>query len=116
MTPADEIRTAAAKLRSLIEDATEGPWASEDPSQRWGDDYDRQLVGGGKILATFNNDHNGPLNTDYAAAMHPGVGTALAAWLDSVAHRVRQDSQGEWIGADLHHALAVARAINRSQP
>jgi alpha-beta hydrolase superfamily lysophospholipase len=53
-------------------------------------------------------------DAQYIAAMHPGVGAALADWLDSVASRARQDSSGEWIGADLHHALTVARAINHT--
>lgn len=113
MTPADELRAAAETLRSLTGDATDGPWTSEDPNRAWGDDNDHRLIGGGKILATFNSDYNGPLNALYAATMHPGVGTALAKWLDS------------WVGidfsehaampGDLAHALAVARAINGGQ-
>lgn len=112
--PADELSAAARKLRGLTDDATEGPWAAEDPNRQWGDDHDYRLVGGGKILATFNSDHNGPLNTAYAAAMHPGVGKLLAKWL------------GSWDGVDfeehaampddLQHALAIARAINGSTP
>jgi len=109
MTPADELAAAAAKIRALASDATEGPWMAEDPNQQWGDDQDHRLVGGGKILATFSSDHNGPLNAMYAAAMHPGVTLALADWLDSDARDARE------IGPD-PHALAVARAINGSQP
>lgn len=108
-TPADELRIAAAKLRSLVEDATEGPWHSEDPNRQWGDDRDHRLVGGGKILATFGNDHNGPLNAMYAAAMHPGVGELLAKWLDSAA------MDAEQIGPD-PRAIAIARAFNGGQP
>ncbi|MES9522426.1 hypothetical protein [Streptomyces capoamus] len=105
MTPAEEIKQAADKLKALTGDATEGPWHSENPNTRWGDDHDHDIIGGGKILATFSNDHNGPLNADYAAAMHPGVGALLAKWLESAEEDARQ------IGPD-PHALAVARAIN----
>ncbi|MFI1562166.1 hypothetical protein ACH4ZX_03730 [Streptomyces sp. NPDC020490] len=109
MTPAEEIEAAAVKLRSLVTDATEGPWHTCDPNIRWGDDRDHRLVGGGKILAKFNNGHNGPLNADYVAAMHSGVGEKLTRWLRSAARDARE------IGPD-PHALAVARAINGSQP
>ena len=40
----------------------------------------------------------------------PGLSITLAQWLDSVAFRTRHNGS-EWIGADLHHSLAVARAI-----
>jgi hypothetical protein len=110
MTPAEDIHAAVTALRSATAVATDGPWTAEDPNRQWGDDRDHQLVGGGKILATFSNDHNGPLNAMYAALMHPGVGEAIAKWLAT------------WIGVDFRedvalpeaaqHALAIARLIN----
>ena len=115
MTPADELRAAAEKLRSLTADATEGPWHSEDLNTRWGDDHDHHIVGGGKILATFSNDHNGPLNADYAAAMHPGVGAALADWLDLAATEYDPDADVQETDRSHDAALAVARAINGGQ-
>ncbi|MFE7233871.1 hypothetical protein ACFVAF_25040 [Streptomyces sp. NPDC057596] len=127
LTPADELRAAAAKLRSLTTDATEGPWHGEDPNTRWGDAYDHQLVGGGKILATFNSDYNGPLNADYVAAMHPGVGVVLAQLLDygvrsyeaslEAARRVWGDTHDDERRrfteeqSGLPELLAVARAV-----
>jgi hypothetical protein len=115
-TPADELRAAAARLRELATDATDGPWIPDDPNTRWGDDRDHQLVGGGKILATFDNDYKGPLNATYAAAMHPGVGAALADWLDSEAGEWDPDPDviHTW-DAHFERALAVARLINQEQ-
>lgn len=115
MTPAEEIETAAQKLRALATDATEGPWMAENPNAQWGDDYDNQLVGGGKILAVFDNDHNGPLNTDYAAAMHPGVGAALAGWLETTATSLTASTHPDWQDCVAADALAVARAILGTQ-
>lgn len=112
-TPADELRTAAQRLRELATDATDGPWTPDDPNTRWGDDGDHQLVGGGKILATFDSDYNGPLNTAYAAAMHPGVGTALADWLDTTADQLAALTHPDWQDVVAPHALTTARAINQ---
>jgi hypothetical protein len=121
-SPSEELRTAATALRSLAADATDGPWVSEDPSTRWGDDYDHRLVGAGKILAVFNSDHNGPLNAAYAAAMHPGVGKALALLLDGVRSNALETDHEEcssWCSpetCDLSAALAVARLVNGGEP
>lgn len=114
MTPAEEIKQAADKLKALTGDATKGPWHSENTNTRWGEDHDHHIVGGGKILATFSNGHNGPLNAMYAAAMHPGVGEALAKWLDSWTGTELNEAAA--LPEDAQHALAVARAINGSQP
>ncbi|MGW0821799.1 hypothetical protein [Streptomyces sp. NPDC002845] len=111
--PAEELRTAAQRLRSIAADATEGPWHSEDPNTRWGDDHDQRLVGGGKTLAAFNNRRNGPLNADYAAAMHPGVGASLADWLDWAARQADMNAtRPPRRRLDLTEALAVARQTN----
>lgn len=117
-TPADEIRAAAIKLRELAADATDGPWAAHDPNKQWhdpnkqwGDDRDHQLIGGGKALATFDTDHKGPLNTAYAATMHPGVGAAIADWLDQAADALT----GIPVEAN-EPALVAARGINGETP
>lgn len=127
---ADELRTAATALRSLTADATGGPWTADDPNTRWGDDHDHRIIGGGKILATYSNEHNGPLNAMYAAAMGPNVGAAIAQLLDHCAelheanppHRGQPRPGCQWCAdedfpcADMRKALAVARAINGGQP
>jgi hypothetical protein len=108
-TPADELRTAAARLRTLATDATDGPWTPEQPEERWEAYRDVPIIGSGKPIATVNSEYGGLLNAAYIAAMHPGVGTAIADWLDSAAY------DAGMIGPD-HHALAVARLINQEQP
>ncbi|MFC8553362.1 hypothetical protein ACFUMI_38300 [Streptomyces sp. NPDC057273] len=90
-TPAEELRAAAEKLRAAADaavDASPLPWSA-------------------------GHDEDAPI--PYIAAMHPGVGAALAAWFESVAFRARHNGS-EWVGADLHHALAVARQILGSAP
>lgn len=102
MTPAEEIQTAATKLRALAETA-----------QR-----DLETADYWKPYATdawahgFINGFGGP-GSDYVAVLPPAAGLALAKWLES------------WTGIDLYeagslpedlrHALAVARAINGSE-
>lgn len=106
-TPADELRTAADKLRQDAEAARRAsppPWAVTDERVvRCAD---------GMIVADRSGTDHPAERADlpYIAAMHPGVGAALAAWLES------------WTGIDLYeagsfpedakHALAVARQIN----
>lgn len=127
-TPADELRAAAARLRALAADATPGPWFAHRPEPRhWGDaDHDAELVGGGKPLAVLNAEYNGALNADYAAAMHPGVGKALADMLEAISYTPDDDSL-EDPDSDRHDgcdttvcapaaALVVARLINQEQP
>lgn len=130
-TPADELTTAAAKLRTLAEAASTDPdgtptahWNSEDQghghSQLWGDYLTRDdgrtiswptLIRGGSMhrQAYMHTQH-----ADYAAVMGPAVGLALAKWLDSW-HGTDFDEHAA-MPDDLAHALAIARAINRSQP
>ncbi|MFD6656865.1 hypothetical protein ACFWEB_17195 [Streptomyces parvus] len=107
--PADQLHAAAELLREASSDATEGPWTADHPAERWGEMKDALLVGRGKTLTTLNSEYNGHLNADYIALMHPGVGLAVARWLES------------WCGVDLsehgpmpedaQHALAVARQL-----
>lgn len=114
MTPAEELRTAAAKLRSLLAnpELTPGPWLSMDRGDRilWdgpgADDLPPRYV--------VDEPMSNGANADWIAVMHPGVGQLLAKWLNS------------WDGADidehaampddLQHALAIARLINATRP
>jgi hypothetical protein len=56
------------------------------------------------VASTTTDPSHPPTIADYIAAMHPGVGAAVADWLDSAAE------DAELIGAD-HRALAAARQI-----
>jgi hypothetical protein len=107
MTPADELRAAADKLRSLAATATEGPWhQSGIGDQGWTVDAPKAFI------AETEDSEKGRADADYIAAMHPGVAKALVGWLEAEEFRVLHNGRGP----ELHHALAVARAINRSQP
>ena len=47
----------------------------------------------------------------WIALVHPGVGEALAAWLESVAERLTATTHPEWQATFEPHALAVADQI-----
>jgi hypothetical protein len=103
MTPDQEIRAAITKLRGLtadvLADMADNPyWASaEHPPHAYPNVYARGV----------DNGLGGP-SGKFAAAMHPGVAKALIDWLEVEEFRVLHNGRGP----ELHHALAVARAIN----
>lgn len=101
-TPANELRTAAEKIRRLAmgAPANNQPWR-----------YAKGLPSDSVRTATGWEVAYGdaPGDLQYIAAMHPGVGLALADWLSSAADDAQQ------IGAD-PHALAVARQILGTTP
>jgi hypothetical protein len=105
MTPADELRAAAAKLRTLLAnpELTAGPWLSLDHGDRLlrnqPGDEDRAPV------YVVDEPMSNGANADYIEVMHPGVGAALAAWLDTAAY------DAEMVGPD-SNALTLARLIN----
>lgn len=92
-TPADELRTAAATLRARIAQAN-APLATT-------------LLGGTRDLF-------GKTEPD-RAVMHPGVGAALADWLEAEATSPVADLHSDACrerGCTINAALAVARQIN----
>ncbi|MGW4648075.1 hypothetical protein [Kitasatospora sp. NPDC004289] len=111
-TPAQTLRAAAKKLRQQADGVTAGPW-THDPDVVWNahPHFNREFVGapaeyGNAIVASTGTpeDPQALVDADWIALMHPGVGTALADWLDSAAEDAEQ------VGPD-HHALAVARQL-----
>jgi hypothetical protein len=156
MTPADELRTAAQTLRKLADDATPGPWVRplntrykstvsaplpEGERGSWLDGIDpttgkRERCTVATVPTWSNGRHSrqrGGRDLEYIAALHPGVGTALADWLDQAAHHYecgiraaddvfRDDPTGrdEFLttgpGAPSLQALAVARQILGTTP
>jgi hypothetical protein len=97
-TPADELRAAAETLRALARAALGNcrPWrhAKGLPNDSVRTETGWEVAHG-----------DDPNNLRYIAAMHPGIGLALA---DLLADQADGDDEGEinpW-------ALAVARAIN----
>ena len=106
-TPADELRTAAEKLRR---DAEAARRASPPP---WTVTAERVVrCADGMIVADRSGTDHPAERTDlpYIAAMHPGVGAALADWLGSWGG-VEIDEHAS-MPDDLRHALVIARAIN----
>jgi len=120
-TPAEELRTAAEKLRKLATTVEAIghpglPWRAEECS-----DYDTGncpcVVVQGRT--SHHDEPPGPMFNvadaetaecaAYIAAMGPTVGLALATWLDAVADSVHDEG-----AAFTTEALAVARAINSS--
>jgi hypothetical protein len=121
VTPAEEIATAAAKLRALAETATPGNWWAEElppnehhkhPAHWVKTEYDD-----GPNLISSQVVADCPwrqADAAYIAAMGPAVGFALAAWLHSwTGIELREDAA---LPEDAQHVLATARAINGAQP
>ncbi|MFE9921598.1 hypothetical protein ACFYQA_08445 [Streptomyces sp. NPDC005774] len=115
-TPADELTAAADKLRALATNATPGPWRQHDT--HLGQYGHTATVLSGERNTTelrawlpsmshepWDEARNVWADAAYIAVMHPGVGEALAKWLEAAAVDAVQ------IGPS-PHALTVARRIN----
>lgn len=126
MTPAEELRAAADKLRRLI---------AAVPSEHWGDrpwhaeecsDSERNscpcIVAQGE-RRDFDQPQIPPIQyvadaetselAAYIAAVGPPVGLAVAEWLDTAAANA---SVLTWPNDFIQRALTVARAFPGSQP
>jgi hypothetical protein len=107
-TAAAELRTAAEKIRALTAALGDcrGPWYVVNREQR---PYPQRIdnIGVPYIVASTTTDPSHPPTiADYIAAMHPGVGAALANWLDETARNA------EPFGPINTRAVEMARAIN----
>lgn len=129
-TPSQELRTAATKLRALIDAVPsehwgDRPWHVEECSEQATEEcpcivtqgeykpFDQPQV----PLIQYVADAETVGHAHYIAAMHPGVGAALADWLEyhaAMSDRLHSLVDGVPDGSE-HPALAVARAIN-TQP
>jgi hypothetical protein len=120
VTPTAEIRTAAKKLRALATAAADNSGSSNWHATRhfpdqpdstfttlWATGVRPLLGGGGRGRVPYVHAPVG----DYAAAMDPTVGLALADWLDFEAALIERVPGAELRGRS-ERALAVARAIN----
>ncbi|MEU2996853.1 hypothetical protein ABZ684_04650 [Streptomyces sp. NPDC006995] len=122
--PADQLRAAAEKLRALLADLDDcrGPWYVVNREQR---PYPQRIdnIGVPYVVASTTTDPNHPPTlADYICTMHPGVGLALAAWLEREAEiwqaiddaSAAQEETGVkvTVGLSTHaEALAVARQL-----
>jgi hypothetical protein len=116
MTPAEEIRAAAEKLRGLIAflGDNRGPWYVSAPESGYPQTVSN--MGVPYLVATTYTGPEIPIfaTAEYIAATHPGVGKAVAAWLES--WDGIELSEGGPLPDDFAHALAVARAVNNGGP
>jgi hypothetical protein len=138
MTPAEELAAATEKLRKLSTTATPGPWRDHDTHlgqyghtatvlSGEGNDTDLRAWLPSMSQEPWDERRNVWADAAYIAAMHPGVGCALADWLESTAElhepNVCTKHEGcgpfgcqwcadeDWPCADIRNALAVARAV-----
>ena len=92
---ADILRRAAAVLRERAEAATPGPWEAMEHDSNPGDEgvcllgaaatvTGSHMIGYFHVLSQAEQEANGA----YAATMHPGVGLAIADWLQLEADRL----------------------------
>ena len=114
--PADELRAAAVRLRQLVTFLGDcrGPWKVGTPPSGYPQSISN--VGVPYCVADTHEDPGIPVFTiaPYIATMHPGVGKALADWLDYEADLMGPGAERR---GRTKHALAVARQINTgSQP
>lgn len=139
LTPAEELRAAAVKLREMAKSATPGPWATADCEL-----YPRWIISEGATegessyaaeVAKSYHDDDGLAISDadwqWMAFASPVLAEPLAAWLEETArtagdHQQMADYAGlphhRWCYgcqddecdglANLDKALTVARAIN----
>ncbi|MFD4740586.1 hypothetical protein ACFWNQ_24960 [Streptomyces virginiae] len=109
MTPAEELRVAAEKLRTLSTEASEPPWTVN----QWGNVESADFAEAAEVWPLQAKPG---ANADYIAAMHPGVGAALADWLDAYAEHLAATTHPGWQETTAPVQLAVARQILGSQP
>ncbi|MFH8744920.1 hypothetical protein ACH4GG_27385 [Streptomyces albidoflavus] len=109
MTPADTLRAAVDRLRELADAAPEPPWTEDGV----GDIGFGVAMGGGRGVDTGDDGPDGRAVAQYIAAMHPGVATALAKWLEVEAAQPLTAQHGPRCTADCTTtaALTVARRI-----
>ncbi|MEV0556280.1 hypothetical protein AB0I27_22860 [Streptomyces sp. NPDC050597] len=120
MSAADELRTAAAKLRALAEASTPGNWWAEElppnehhkhPAHWVKTEYeDGPSLISSQVIADCPWKQ---ADAAYIATMHPGVGKALADWLDYEADLMGPGSERR---GRTNHPLALARLINTGNP
>lgn len=103
--PAAELRAAAQLLREHAAAATPGPWRTRGdyPETVYSDTASGivDVIAGsrwGGEASVFDNEHDAA----WIAVMHPGIGEALADWLDATA---------DYCTVSITHPTHVARAM-----
>lgn len=138
-TPADEITTAATRLRTLASalpanDWGDRPWHAEECNDTDDTNPCPCIVAQGEYrefdqpqipLIQYVADAENPEYAAYIAAIHPGVGLALGELLDAaaglaraypeMAHDHDRPACDDYTCDVMGRALALARAINGGQ-
>jgi hypothetical protein len=115
-SPAETLTAAAQKLRATAAGVKSAPgisgaWAADGVTVTQGTYPDS----GEPVYPVA--EAASPQCAAHIALMHPGVGLALADWLDSEAHRLAATAHPGWHDTVVNpHALAVARKILGGQP
>jgi hypothetical protein len=101
-TPAATLHRAADKIRTLLaaDDLTPGPWLSLDGGDRI--IHDGPAIEFGPADYVIDEPAGNAANAEWIAAMHPGVGVALADWLETTA---------EYATVSVTHPTHVVRAF-----
>lgn len=108
MSTAEEtLRKAAEKLRTLAGDAQPGPW-TQIPERHVFDHYRTIVQEEDRMVPIAGTSLEG--DAEYIATMHPGIGLALADWLDLAAGTAEFAEQWNLPNTN-RHPLAVARAV-----
>lgn len=122
MTPSEELRAAAARIRETAGKASGGRWHLFDAGK-----YDGEFEGmywvvsdlHGSVTMAFAADEGVTVEHDgeqgiadgtWIALMHPGIAPVLVRWLDGWS-QVELSEHGPYPD-DWRHALDFARAIN----
>jgi hypothetical protein len=104
---ADLLREAADVLRERADGSQPSPWYAE-LSIRATDDANWWFVCDANGFEVAQTRHSVKAEADYIATMHPGVGLALADWLDLHARNLES---GRMVETTPSPALTVARLI-----
>ncbi|MGW1979204.1 hypothetical protein [Streptomyces sp. NPDC001889] len=106
MTPADTLRAAASRLRALATAVPDGPWHSdpEFDSCTYEQGVYTSTAPRERVAEVYGKGDQPKSIARYVAAMHPGLGAALAEWLEDAA-------DGDDRGEISPYALEVARQI-----
>ena len=117
LTPVGTLRAAAERLREHVGylelSSVRGPWVVHSGPEGYPQSVDNVGVPI-HVCSTYTDPKAPPVMANYIALMHPGVGRALADWLEAVADEMTavdgtEYAYGEY--ASWGAAFATARAI-----
>ena len=105
---ADELRQAAETLRARAQASSRAPWVVDGEGDLEGTEVRAARGAGPTVAQTVPLGYERRrANAAYIATMHPGVGLALADWLDDEAK-----AAGYHENRIIPSALTIARLIN----